>query len=117
MDKSRKTKPRSAGDILGAMRQTPHLRAVFLRAAIWDHWPELAGKRLAAHAQPAGLRETTLIVEADSPAFMHRVAHEKWAIVRRINRMAKTALVTDLFVRLGDGDGGPESARHPQDNV
>jgi predicted nucleic acid-binding Zn ribbon protein len=76
------------------------------QARIWENWPQLAGETLWMHGRPVALRDGTLIVEAESAAWMHRFSYYRFRLLGRINKMAKKRLVTDVFVRLDNGTTG-----------
>ena len=106
----KKDEAKSAGEILAGLTEKTELGQVLERAQIWERWPELAGAQLAMHGHPVGFRAKhpeVLIVAAESPVWMHRFALRKWDLVRRINRMAGRALVSDVFVTHA-GDESPE---------
>jgi len=101
-------KIQSAAEILKGLIATTPLGKVFEQAQIWDNWPEIVGKELAAHGRPKDLRKQQLRVITDSAVWMHKYSYCKWEIIRRINRMAGKELVSDLFFLLAD-DAGEES--------
>ena len=98
----RKNDPVKIGDVLAKMIKDSGLAVQFDQAKIWEHWPELAGKRLAAHGRPLAVKDQTLIIEADSPVWLHRYAFHKWEVLKRVNRMAGYELVSDIFVKLAE---------------
>ncbi len=106
----KKNEPESLGEILSDLKQTTHLGKLLEQAQIWERWPELAGPRLAPHGQPVGFRAKrpgTLVIAAESPVWMHRFAFKKWDIIRRINRMARRELVSDIFVTHAGDEASP----------
>ena len=100
----RKREPASIADIIEAMQQQGPLGKQLEQARIWEHWTELAGPALAPHGSPVSVREGTLTIDAESPVWMHKYAYHKWAILKRINRMAGSELVSDLFIRLASDE-------------
>lgn len=89
-------RPSPGGDRpLGAALEA-YLRAqghgsALLLARILAAWPEVAGPEVAAHARPLALREATLVVAVDQPA---------WAT--QLGFLAETVLA-GLADRLGQG--------------
>ena len=94
----------SIGEILESLKGDAQFRKQFELAEVWERWSEIAGRRLAAHGQPRGVREATLYVEVDSAVWMHRFGLQKPEILRRINAIAGHELATDLFLMLRDED-------------
>ncbi|MBI2422635.1 MAG: DUF721 domain-containing protein [Candidatus Hydrogenedentes bacterium] len=90
------------GEILNDLKKSSPLGKQLEQAAIWEHWPEIAGKTLAAHAQPIAIKKQTLTIEVDSPAWMHRASYAKWDLVKHINRLARKELISDIFLVLKD---------------
>lgn len=103
----KKSDPKRLGDILATAKQTTALGRLLDQAQIWEQWPALAGQRLAPHGHPVGFRRKhpgVLVIAAESPVWVHRFAYKKWDIIRRINRMARGELVSDIFVTLEDDE-------------
>jgi predicted nucleic acid-binding Zn ribbon protein len=98
--RKKKSDPANIADIRAAMQQESALGEQLEQARIWENWPELAGSALAGRGMPVSVRDGTLTIEAESPVWMHKFAYHKWAILKRINRMAGRELVSDLFIRL-----------------
>lgn len=107
----KRSKPTHIGDVLAKLKKTTELAKQLEHARIWSRWPELAGRRLCAHGHPRTVKDNTLIIEAESPVWVHRFTLAKWHIVKRINRMAGKELVSDIFVQL-EPDKAPSP---PQD--
>jgi hypothetical protein len=46
-----------------------------------------------------------LRIEVDSAVWMHKINYRKWQILKRINRMARKELVSDIYIVLiADGE-------------
>ena len=103
----KKNEPTGVGDVLAKLKKTTNLGVQLEQARIWEQWPELVGVHLAAHGKPRAIRDDTLIIEAESPVWMHRYAYKKWDILKRINRLAGHELVSDVFVVL-EGDSAED---------
>ena len=109
----RKVEPTSVGDVLAKLKKDTQLGEQLEQAGIWEHWAQLAGTHLSKHGQPKWVKDGTLRIEAESTVWMHRFAYAKWDIIKRINRMARRELVSDVFVVLAqDAPSTP-----PQDTV
>lgn len=96
-------KKRSASrldEILSRMTKTTSMGKSLELARIWEHWSEVVGPRLANHGHPHSVKDKTLYIEAESPVWMNHFAYSKWHIVKRINRMARHELISDLFIAL-----------------
>ena len=107
MRKRRRTKPgepTGVHDILNELRSTTDLGHQLEQARIWEEWPFIAGEHLHGHGRPSGIREQTLLIEADSAVWMHKFAYHKWHILKRINMLAGRELVSDLFISLRSDD-------------
>lgn len=116
----KESRPESAGEILKRLKKTTKLGKVLDQAQIWNRWPEVAGMRLAPHGHPLGFRRDaskTLVIAAESPSWAHRFVFARWALLRRINRLAGHEMVSEIFVVL-EGDAPPaEELEQPQDEV
>lgn len=93
-------KPVGVGEVLASLKKTTKLGRRLQEAQIWQNWPSLAGPRLATKGHPVSVRDRTLYVEAYSPVWMNQFAYHKYAIIRRINRMAQCELISDIFIQL-----------------
>lgn len=101
----KKNDPTHIGDVLQELSQKTALGKHLEHARIWKQWPEIAQLPLAAHTRPKGVKDKVLRVEADSAVWMNVCVHEKWRIVKNINRMARKKLIADIFVvLLGDDE-------------
>ena len=104
-------KPSRIDEILRQMARTTPLGQQLEQAEIWEHWEQLVGAQLAAHSRPKQVREKQLRVKVDSTVWMNKFSYRKWQIIKRVNRMARKELVSDIFlVLLADGEtlDGPD---------
>ena len=100
----KKHDPKGVGDILEGMKESTALGRQLDQAAIWRRWPEIVGQELSPHGRPQTIKDNQLRIEVDSAVWMHKFSFHKWAIIKRINRMAGKELVSDIFlVLLEDG--------------
>ena len=110
----KKNEPTGVGDILAKLKKSTKLGDQLEKARIWELWPELVGKLMAPHGKPRAIRDNTLIIEAESPVWMHKYAYKKWDILKKINLVARRELISDVFVVL-EGDSveeNPEKGIH-----
>lgn len=63
-------------------------------------WPEIAGKRVAAHCRAVDVEGKTLIVEVDSPVWLTELVFLKGTMLKAICRRIGGGLVTDVKFRL-----------------
>ncbi|MBI5094645.1 MAG: DUF721 domain-containing protein [Candidatus Hydrogenedentes bacterium] len=96
----KRNEPSAISDVLKILKKTSKLGKQLEQAQIWERWPELAGPKLATHGRPVTIKEETLYIEAESAAWVHRFTIHKWNILKRVNRMARKELITDVFVSL-----------------
>jgi len=99
-----KDDPTSIGDILAKLKKKTKLGKQLDQAQIWERWPELIGEPLWPHGKPQKFKNQKLYIEAESPAWMHRFACHKWAIIKRINRLAGYELVNEIYISLSPDD-------------
>jgi predicted nucleic acid-binding Zn ribbon protein len=92
--------PVELSKVIDQLKATTDLGRQLAEARIWEEWPSLAPGVLAHHGYPVSVKDKVLNVEVDSHTWMHRYAFKKWDIVKRINRMARQELISDIFIRL-----------------
>lgn len=83
---------RSAATALGVERAAHE-------ALISEMWPEIAGQEAAAHAHPAGLRGTTLLVDVDPGLWMQELSARRGQHVEAINRRLGGRVVAEIRMR------------------
>jgi predicted nucleic acid-binding Zn ribbon protein len=96
----RKREPASVGDILKSLVRKTNLGKKIEQARIWTEWADLAGPALAEHGRPHAVKDNTLIIEVDSTVWMNRYAYYKWDILKRINRLFKREIISDIYILL-----------------
>lgn len=94
----------SIGEVLAGLTQQGELAVRLRHALIWKHWDAIAGEKLARFGAPLGVRDGTLYVEVAGPAWMHRYAYAKQAILDQIDAVTNSNDVDDLFIRLKNDD-------------
>lgn len=68
--------------------------------SVFDAWPELVGEQVAAHAQPAGLRDGVLTVTVADPAWATQLRFLEADLVARIAAAFGPDEVTRVEVRV-----------------
>src|SRR2546427_9912926 len=97
---------RSAASALGVERAAHE-------ALIAEMWPEIAGREAAAHAHPAELRGTTLLVDVEPGLWVQELSARRGQFVGAINRRLGGRVVAEIRIRPGRdaaGEPGPEGA-------
>ncbi len=64
-------------------------------------WESVVGESVARHARAAHVEHGTMIVEVDSPAWMHRLQLEESALRTRINQHFGEEIIRHIRFRLG----------------
>ena len=101
----KRSKLEGVGDILAKMKKSTELGKHLEHAEIWAHWPDIVGEAVAKHARPRSIKDLQLRIEVDSAVWMHKINYRKWQILKRINRLARKELVSDIYiVLLADGE-------------
>jgi predicted nucleic acid-binding Zn ribbon protein len=96
----KKTSLIAVGEVLETLKKTTQLGQQLEQAQIWERWEDLVGPELAPHARPKTIQDGTLQIEVDSTVWMNKIGYHRWKIIKRINRMARKELVSDIFLKL-----------------
>src|SRR2546428_11251276 len=72
-------------------------------ALIAEMWSEIAGQEAAAHARPAELRGTTLLVEVEPGLWVQELSARRGQFVEAINRRLGGHVVAEIRNRPGHG--------------
>src|SRR3989475_9623298 len=97
---------RSAATALGVERAAHE-------ALIAEMWSEIVGQEAAAHAHPAELRGTTLLVGVEPGLWVQELSARRGQFVEAINRRLGGRVVAEIRIRPGRdaaGEPGPEGA-------
>src|SRR3989454_8326707 len=96
---------RSAATALGVERAAHE-------ALIAEMWSEIAGQEAAAHAHPAELRGTTLLVEVEQGLWVQELSARRGQFVEAINRRLGGRIVAEIRIRPSRGavEPGPGAA-------
>ncbi len=93
--------PEHIGKVLDSfLRQRGLEETVRLNRAVLD-WESVVGDAVSRHARGSHVEQGTLIVEVDSPAWMHRLQMQELALRTRINRHLGEEVIRQIRFRLG----------------
>ncbi len=98
-------------EILAHLREKSELGVQLEYAQIWEEWPVIVGEHLSRHTHPVRVKNNVLVIYADSPAWMHKLAYKKWHILKHINRLVNKEPISDLFVQL-EPEENPDSPQY-----
>jgi predicted nucleic acid-binding Zn ribbon protein len=101
--------PQRLGASLDALAVRMGLAPPALLAAIFARWSELVGPDVAAHAQPLSVREGTLVVVVDHPAWAASLRLLSESLLERIREETGVGELAELVVRVQAQ--GPERGR------
>lgn len=78
---------------------------------VFGRWEELVGPSVASNVRPVSLRETTLVVATESPAWATQVSFIGADLVARINDVLGSGVLTAVEARVRPRSA-PESRRN-----
>ena len=96
--------PTGIGDVLQHLEKTTKLGVQLEQARIWEQWETIVGPKLSKHGHPRSIKDGRLVVDVDTAISMHRFVYRRFAILRRINALARRELVSDVFFQLAPDD-------------
>jgi len=96
----RKGKAEALGAILPGILQNQQ-NAQRPLASVQKAWPELVGRRAAAHSRPVSLRKGRLIVHVDQPGDVFALSYQQPQLLERLKRMEEAA-VKEVVFRAGE---------------
>jgi predicted nucleic acid-binding Zn ribbon protein len=64
-------------------------------------WETIVGNTVSRHARAVHVEHGTLVVEVESPAWMHRLQMEESALRTRVNRHFGEEIIRQIRFRLG----------------
>jgi hypothetical protein len=119
-DSPRSCRPRSAGELVGAIGDQSFRRFGFVQSSIVSRWAEIVGERYAKVSSPESIRfpagrkssgVLTLLVEgAHAPLMQHLTP----TIVERVNRFFGYAAVNRIVFRQGRPAAAAPRPERPQ---
>jgi predicted nucleic acid-binding Zn ribbon protein len=71
-------------------------------ATIFGQWDRLVGAQVAEHAEPVSVRDGTLVVRAQDPAWASQLRWLERELVERLADALGAGVVTAIEVRVGD---------------
>jgi predicted nucleic acid-binding Zn ribbon protein len=102
MNKKTKSKLDSIGDILSKyFAKNPTAQKKLQQYSLFAIWDEVVGERVAKHAQPARMMDTTLVVRVDHSSWMHELQLMKPDLLRRIHAHVAPKLIKDIRLEIG----------------
>ncbi len=101
--------PQNISDILKELKATTELGRRLEEAEIWEHWKEIAGPELAPHSTPIGVRDGTLVIEAESAVWMHKLSYHKSKILDKSNEYLSEEKLSELYFALKPDAEDPPS--------
>lgn len=84
-------------------------------ASFFRNWQRIAGERIAAHAKVSDIKNGTLIIDADHPAWVQMVMLRQRSIIDTVNSSYPDFKITSIRVRVASADPDPESPPPRQD--
>jgi predicted nucleic acid-binding Zn ribbon protein len=98
---SSKPGPQHIGTILDSLFQQQGLdEAIRVHRAVVD-WDCVVGDAVSRHARAVHIEHGTLIVEVESPGWMHRLQMQEEELRTRINRHFGEEIIRQIRFRLG----------------
>ena len=83
------------------------------RLALFRVWASEVGDAIAAHAEPAGLRDGILSVRVHGAVWMQELQFAKEEIRTRLNHRLGTEVVRDVYFVSGGGERPPSRSATP----
>ena len=93
--------PEHIGTVLDSLfKQQGIEESIRLHRAVVD-WDSVVGDAVARHARAVHIEHGTLVVEVESPVWMHRLQMEESDLRTRINRHYGEDIIRQIRFRLG----------------
>lgn len=97
-----KTKLESISDILAKyFAKDPAARKKLQQYSLFAIWNEVVGARIAKHAQPERMMDTTLVVRVDNAVWMQELQMLKPDLLRKIHAHVAPSLIRDIRLEIG----------------
>jgi hypothetical protein len=103
-------KAAAAGTLLNQFLQQSGLAGKLRAYESWRVWNEVVGPQIAAHAQPAKIRDGVLDVRVDQAVWMQQLQLMKPKILARLNERLGGEVFRDIFWRRGRVEHPPVTA-------
>jgi predicted nucleic acid-binding Zn ribbon protein len=69
-------------------------------SAVFSRWEDLVGADIAAHARPVSLRQGTLVLAVDHPAWATQLRYMTGDLVARIRQVTASEDVTEIRLKV-----------------
>ena len=92
--------PRPVSDSLGPLAASLGAPAPRVLSTVFSHWEGIVGVDVAAHARPLSLRDGTLVVGVDQPAWATQLNYLKADVLRLVEEATGSGSVTEVVVRV-----------------
>jgi predicted nucleic acid-binding Zn ribbon protein len=69
-------------------------------SGVFSRWPEVVGERLAAHTRPLAVRDGSLVVAVDDPAWAPQIRFLEAEVVAKVRQVLAVDDVERLVVRV-----------------
>ena len=96
-----KKKPVHIGSIIPDLLDTCRQRPDGELSRIWDLWEGIVGEMVAENAWPAAFKGRLVLVNVESPVWIHHLQFLKRDLIRKINDALGQALVDDIKFKVG----------------
>jgi len=106
-------KAAAAGTLLNQFLEQSGLSGKLRAYESWQVWNEVVGQQIAAHAQPAKIRDGVLEVRVDQAVWMQQLQLLKPKILARLNERLGEQVIRDIFWRRGSVEGPSPGAIAP----
>lgn len=103
-------KAAAAGTLLSQFLQQSGLAGKLRAYESWRVWNEVVGPQIAAHAQPAKIRDGVLEIRVDQAVWMQQLQLMKPKILARLNERLGAEVFRDIFWRRGRVEQTPVAA-------
>jgi hypothetical protein len=103
-------KAAAAGTLLSQFLQQSGLAGKLRAYESWRVWNDVVGPQIAAHAQPAKIRDGVLEIRVDQAVWMQQLQLMKPKILSRLNERLGAEVFRDIFWRRGRVEQTPVAA-------
>jgi|SRR5680860_1222213 len=98
--------PTAVGSSLDRVMKRLGAARVATTQSVFDRWPDLVGEQVASRARPVSLRDATLLVSVDDPAWATQLRFLEAQILTGIAAEFGPDEVVRIEVRVRRGSGG-----------
>jgi len=85
-------------DMLGPVLERSGAKTLWTEARLRNAWASVVGTDVAAHARPARLRGTNLVVHVSSDAWATEFAYLRDVVIGRLNTRLGEGTVTEITI-------------------